>query len=73
MERVDENAFGRLHMGQVITKNSSGKQEYLYFQAKVKQPSPAAAARMACSYQGQVFFGLVEHRVRVGVLQDHQR
>ena len=37
---------------------------------------PSWLPRSCCShnqYQGQVFFGLVEPRVRVGVVQDHQR
>ena len=32
-----------------------------------------AALSVNMSVQGQVFFGLVEPRVRVGVVQDHQR
>lgn len=35
VERVDKHAFARSNIAQVITKNSQGHTELLYFQAKV--------------------------------------
>ena len=35
VERVDKHAFSRPTVGQVVTRNSQGHKEIIYFQAKV--------------------------------------
>ena len=36
VEFVDKSAFGKANLGQIITRNSRGNMEVVYFRAKVR-------------------------------------